>query len=158
MRSLRFLRALCTTHTFYLSTIHPLIISCDSCDWRNLQQNFRVAAASLSPTLAWQRERQPFGICHPLTVALKQLWDHFKAQFPLLHNGSSCPPFHKCPQTSGALGSMPGLGTGHLMSLGETLPLLLQSRNSGEGSHSQTLPLTPVPGRPGQSGTSLGVY
>lgn len=68
----------------------------------------RAAATSLSPTLAWQRDRGPLGIRHALIVPLKQLWDHFKAQFPLPNNGSSCPPFSKCPQTSGVLGSMLG--------------------------------------------------
>lgn len=43
----------------------------------------------------------------------------------------------------GGLGSMQGPGTGHPISLGETLPFLLPSRISGEGSQSQTLPLTP---------------
>lgn len=57
-----------------------------------------------------------------------------------------------------ALGSTPGPGTGHFISLAETLPFLLQSRNSGENSQSQTVPLTPVPGRLGQSGTSPGVH
>lgn len=41
-------------------------------------------------------------------------------------------------------------GTGHPISLGETLPFLLQSRSSGEGSQSQTLSLPPQAGRANQ--------
>lgn len=70
-------------------------------------------------------------IRHPLIVALRQVWDHFKPQFALLQNETVVHTVTNVHRYLGGLGSVPSPGTGHLISLGKILPFSFESRDSG---------------------------